>query len=141
LFIKYFFNRTVDHPWSVEVLQLCIYWKLRLTVSFTGTTFGSRNPIVVAVVISGPFAVVQQTVSALFQCQCSICAQVKLITIVGMRVRLFADLFRTLRRLFCAVILTKDHWKISHGKRFILKSDHQSKCLDINNVFLTSRYD
>jgi len=53
-------------------------------------------PVVVAVVVGGSFAVVQQTVAALFQRQSAVRAQVELIAIIGVGVRLFAVLFRTL---------------------------------------------
>ncbi|CAH1724153.1 unnamed protein product [Aphis gossypii] len=64
------------------------------------------GPVVVAVVVGGAFAVVQQTVAALFECQSAVRAQVELIAIIGVGVRLFAVLFRTLRR---AVFLAPDH--------------------------------
>jgi len=64
--------------------------------------------VVVAVVVSGPFAVVQQTVAALFQRQRAVGAQVELVAIVRVGVRLFADFLRTLRRLLRAVFLASD---------------------------------
>jgi len=67
------------------------------------------GPMVVAVVVGGAFAVVQQTVAALFQRQSAVRAQVELIAIIGVGVRLFAMLFRTLRRSFGAVFLALDH--------------------------------
>lgn len=67
------------------------------------------GPVVVAEVVGGALAVVQQTVAALFQRKCAVRAQVELIAIIGVRVRLFAVLFRTLRRSFSAVFLALDH--------------------------------
>lgn len=67
------------------------------------------GPVVVAVVVGGALAVVQQTVTALFQRQSAVRAQIELIAIVGVWVRLFAVLFRTLRGSFRAVFLALDH--------------------------------
>lgn len=80
---------------------------VKRTFGFTVAAFD--GPVVVAVMISGSFAVVQQTVAALFQCQRAVGAQIELVAIIRMGVRLFAVFLRALRRLF--VFLAPDHWE------------------------------
>lgn len=72
---------TVTHP----IPNISLYQR---TFGFTVATLD--GPMVVAVVICGSFAVVQQTVSALFKCQRSVRAQVELVAVLLMSVRLFS---------------------------------------------------
>lgn len=71
-----------------------VSYELRPTFGFAVAAID--GPMVVAVMVRGPFAVVQQTVAALFQRQRAVRAQVELITVIGVRIRLFAVLFRAL---------------------------------------------
>lgn len=54
------------------------------------------GPVVVAMVVDSAFAIKQQTIFARFQCQGSICAEEKLVTMVGMQIGLFTVWFWTL---------------------------------------------
>lgn len=74
--------------------------------------------MIVAMMVSSPsFAVVQQTVSALFQRQRPVRAQVELVAVFRVSVRLHAKFFRTFR----AVFLAQDHCKI-------LKKTYTRRC-------------
>lgn len=91
-------------PHYIHSLSFASYLCSQHTFRFAISAFD--GPVVVAVVVGGAFSVVQQTVAALFECQSAVRAQVELIAIIGVGVRLFAVLFRTLRR---AVFLAPDH--------------------------------
>lgn len=91
-----------------QLLLIAIKWNwinLILTIEFSCSTI--NGPVIVAVVVCISLSIEQQTIFASFQCQCAICAQEELVTVVWVCVGLMESKLKPLLNCIKMKIIQK----------------------------------